>query len=399
MKKNLELQSFVFLCALAASVFQPYQSAFFKFSKNLSSSQIGLIISFTSLSGIIFSSIFARLSDSKSSRLNFLYASISSAIIGYSFLTYLTGFYLIFIIYILLIGLSSMTTAQMFAYAKDILQETKNTNSYLITLRAIVSFAWIFGPLLASILIKLYSYSGLLLGTILIYLLCIIALASLPKKLNGCIKTIKKEQEKCPKTELLCSFFIFTLLETVNNIANINFPLYMINILKFDTKYVGFATAISATLEIPCMLFFAFCQKKNTYTGKFIPIGIFSCILFFLLEHIIQNVYIFITVYSLKAFFNATYKGLGIPYFQNLLPANQTGFSTTLFTNTTRVGSLLGGVIIGSIGGYKNDFFSISILLCIFSFMIYFTQFFLCTKRVENNEKKSKSFCNNTGFQ
>ena len=157
----------------------------------------------------------------------------------------------------------------------------------------------------------------------------------------------------------------------MNVIANTNMPLYITNILGYGKKYVGYLTAFSALIEVPCMVILATLAIKKVNHKFIIGCGIISGCMFFLLAGSCSNIRIIIFVYIFKSIFNAVYKGIGIAFFQKMIPEN-CGISTTLFTNTTRVGAIVGGGIVGSYGSYKENFFAIAIIFGIFSLILYF---------------------------
>ncbi len=71
-----------------------------------------------------------------------------------------------------------------------------------------------------------------------------------------------------------------------------------------------------------------------------------------------------IVAQGLNAAFVAVSMGIGISYFQDFLPG-QPGAATTLYTNTTRVGSITAGLIVGSVAelwGYRSVFFACATL-------------------------------------
>lgn len=376
LKGYWKLIVFVFLCAAASALFQPYQSVFLKEMKHATSSQMGLFVSLNSMAGIFFSSLFAKISDRPNYRKAILTLAIICAIIGYFCYKFVSDFHLLLAISSVFIGISTMITAQMFAFAKDILENTeKNTEPYITILRTVVSFAWVFSPLLASILINLPQYSGIIGGTIVSYAIAVIILHMLwdsneSRKESNNLNAIEKTNEHKPYICIIINFLVFTILESINVISNTNMPLYITDVLGYNNKYVGFLTGFSALMEIPCMMFLAYLSLKKVKTDYMVFCGILSGIIFFMSLRNISNIYMIAFVFIFKSIFSAVYKGIGITFFQKMIPQN-CGISTTLFTNTTRMGAIVGGFIVGSIGGYKKDFFVVSTAMGTISFILY----------------------------
>lgn len=366
---------FVFFCATASALIQHYQSVFLQEIKNATSNQIGIFVSLNSIAGIFFSTLFSMVSDRFRQRKKILSMALCNAILGYICYLFIDEFFFLLISSSVFIGVSTMITAQIFAYAKDILRkEVNDTEPYITVLRTIVSFAWVFSPMLASMLIKIPKYKGIIGSAIVSYIIAFLILQFNFSTLTEDIKaelTHKEDiYEQKSNLYILINFLVFTLLEAMNVIANTNLPLYITKILGYSNKYVGFLTALSSLMEIPCMLFLAYLAFKKIRMEYIIFYGISSGIIFFLLLKEVNSMYMIMLIFVFKAIFNAVYKGIGISFFQKMIPQN-CGISTTLFTNTTRMGSIVGGIIIGSIGGYKNNFFFVSMVMGIISFLLY----------------------------
>lgn len=370
-----QLIIFIFLCAAAAALIQPYQSVFLREIKNATASQIGIFVSANSIAGIFFSTLFSKISDRNNQRKIVLSMALCSAIIGYICYEFISNFYFLLVTSLVFIGISTMITAQMFAYAKDVLgKEVEDTEPYITVLRTFVSFAWVFSPMLASVLTKIPKYRGIIGGSIVCYIIAFLVLqlcfGNSAEEIKDGADNNEDVYEHKAYLYIFINFSVFTILEAMNVIANSNIPLYITNILGYSNKYVGLLTALSALIEIPCMLFLAYLSFKGIRMEYIIFYGISSGIIFFLLLKQFNSIYMIMVVFIFKAIFNAIYKGIGISFFQKMIPQN-CGISTTLFTNTTRMGSIVGGFVIGSIGGYQNDFFDVAAAMGIGSFLLY----------------------------
>lgn len=392
LKGYWKLIIFVFLCAAAAALFQPYQSVFLKEMKNATSSQIGMFVSLNSIAGIFFSSLFAKISDKHNHRKGILTIALFSAIAGYIAYKYVKDFYLLLAISLVFIGISTMITAQMFAFAKDILEsKVEDTEPYITILRTIVSFAWVFSPLLAAVLIKIPQYTGIIWGTIIGYVAAGIILHTFwGRKSKELVKTEKYTHEMVsghkPYAYIIINFSVFTILESINVISNTNIPLYITDVLGYSSKYVGFLTGFSALVEIPCMIFLAYLSLKKIKIEYMVYCGIISSMIFFVMLKNVFSIHLIIFMFIFKSIFNAVYKGIGITFFQKMIPQN-CGISTTLFTNTTRMGAIVGGVVVGSFGGYKKNFFLVAATMGAISFLLYLLG---CKMEKHYNAKCSK---------
>ncbi len=154
----------------------------------------------------------------------------------------------------------------------------------------------------------------------------------------------------------------------------LNMPLYVTEYLKDDESHVGYLASLCAGLEVPLMIILgAIASKFRTKTllmvgsifgfGYYFSIGVFDSFTAMLIGQLAL------------AFFLAILLGLGISYFQDILP-DFPGYASTLFANAMVIGqlggNLLGGVM-SDIVGLGNVFFVSSFSIALAFVLLIFT--------------------------
>lgn len=126
-----------------------------------------------SLSGIIISTLFSRLSDKKPVRKWIIVGSCVSASVGYVFYANTDSYIVLMLVSCTFMALSFSAFPQLFALAREVVEReaSEDVTVVMAVLRALVSLAWILGPVMASFIIYQFSYTGLFLVVSLMYML------------------------------------------------------------------------------------------------------------------------------------------------------------------------------------------------------------------------------------
>lgn len=369
----IKLSILLFICSSASALVNPFLSIFLSQNLNASASQIGLFVSLNSISGIIISTILGRISDKASDGRIILAIAILAGLIGYILYALITQFYLLLIVSIIFIGLSSVINSQIFVYAKQNFDGDEKSQSKITFLRTFVSIAWVSSPLLGALLDDKLGFNGLFLGTSISYLFSFIILIIFfkpkpkehiePKK-----NDIKKDKVYSNKYIIEC-FIVFTLLQVINTVLNTSVPLYVTENLHYGNAYIGIISSFAAFAEIPFMIILASLSIKFPIK-HLINAGIITCLCFLILLLYVNNIYLIIFIHILKAVFVSAYMGIGIAFFQDMMP-NRYGTSTTLYTNTTRLGTILGGMVISMFSVSYSQIFIILIIICVLSLIVF----------------------------
>lgn len=164
-------------------------------------------------------------------------------------------------------------------------------------------------------------------------------------------------------------FIVFTMLQAINTVLNTDVPLYITKVLHCPNIYIGYLSSFSAITEIPITIVLAMMSMKMD-VRKLINIGILSGIVFLILLTQASNIYIVIGIHIIKSVFVSAFMSLGMAFFQNMIPEKY-GISTVLYTNTTRAGNILGGMIMSLIGESFTYVFIVLLCICMFSLLLF----------------------------
>jgi SET family sugar efflux transporter-like MFS transporter len=360
----------LFISGISTGLTTPFLPLFITQEINVSMAYLGYFTALSALSSIIISTVMGRISDYCTNRKNVLLMAAFSGAAGYYFFIFIRNYYSLLLISVVFIGISSAVTPQLFAYAGQLLDKSNPKNSPLAIsiLRIFPSIAWIICPTVGSLIIDKSDFNGLFMSVTVSYgFITLVMLVSLK---NRSIKRerlshVNKLQLHSNIVTLLCAF---TILQTVNTISVINIPLFIVNILYGSSRDVGIIFSISTALEVPFMIWFGILSLKLS-KGFIIRMGIISGILYFLGLVFSTKIWNVILIQLFNSCFVSSFVGLGISCFQDLIP-KEYGTSTTLYNNTIRLGSIIGGLITSSIGallGVRAVF-----LVCVGSSLIAF---------------------------
>lgn len=142
-------------------------------------------------------------------------------------------------------------------------------------------------------------------------------------------------------------FIASTLMWTCNSMYLINMPLYITRELGLEEKLAGVLMGTAAALEIPFMLL------AGHYTQRFgkrpmMLLAVLAGVGFYVGLVTLSSQHALIALQLLNAIFIGIVAGIGMSYFQDLMPG-RAGVATTLFANSIRTGSIMAGAIAGTV--------------------------------------------------
>lgn len=137
-----------------------------------------------------------------------------------------------------------------------------------------------------------------------------------------------------------------------NSLYIINMPLFIINELHLPEKLAGVMMGTAAGLEIPTMLIAGYFAKRlgKRFLMRVAAVGGVCFYAGMLMAH---SPVILLGLQLLNAIFIGILGGIGMLYFQDLMPG-QAGSATTLYTNTSRVGWIIAGSVAGIVAEIWN---------------------------------------------
>ncbi len=357
----------IFALGVASSSALPYLPLFAVRAAHMTPLQLGLFLTSNSLCSILISTLIGRWSDRLPSRRPLVLLSFLSAMCAYLLLTTTTSYPLLLLIGGLLLGTGASAFPQLFAYARVQLSPAGPgaTQHGLTTLRSMFSLAWVGGPLLGAALLGAYSFGGLFAFTAAAF-----GLGALPVLL-GSARRARTQAHAAPEQtphaaphanpvtarQLQLIALSFVLYSTALSMGSSALPLYVTQTLGGTSQQVGFLVGLCALIEIPVMLSFVL-RPRRMSPASMMVVGFGLLAGYVTLVAFSGSFWMLALAQLLRAVAIAISAGLGMAYFQDLMPG-RVGASTTLFANTSNAGSVLAGALFGGwaqLFGYHSVF-------------------------------------------
>jgi SET family sugar efflux transporter-like MFS transporter len=364
---------------LAYSFVVPFYSMWGTKHVGMSNWGFGVFMTITSISGIIISTWLARRSDTHYSRRSILLLGCVTGFLGYLGYAYVKNVVLLTLIGSILLGISSITFAQLFAYAREAIARhgipQGEAPLYMNIFRLLFSLSWTIGPAIAAWVMIHSSYEGIFVVCASFFVLLFIIVwfcipARPPPASLTAVKTPLWQVLKRP--DLLRYFAAIALVFLCITMGMMNLPLMILDTLGGTQQQVGYAYSIAPVFELPFMFYFGMLASRGN-PGRLIRIGIFIALAYYALLTFVQVPWHIYPLQVLSAAMIAVVSGIAITFFQSYIP-DQPGTATNLYTTANRAGSTLGYLFFGTMSevlGYRAVFM-VCAVLCAAAFLLLF---------------------------
>lgn len=345
----------------------------------------GVMMALFALAGFMVNTIVARFSDRANfNRKYMIMFSVMMAAIAFSTYFYIDNPVVFIMIYVFFGGMGAPAMPQLYASARESINVSASSKNAVFAntlLRSMFSFGFLFGPLVGTVLLKKFGFAGIFGGTILLYIIVLLSFLLFYKEIKveklayskGHIEPVAPNLLK--DMYLLIPFLAFVFLHIGQWMYTLNMPLFVTEFLNADESNVGYLASLCAGLEVPFMIILGILASRfQTRTllmvgavfggGYYFSIGVFDSVTAMLIGQIGL------------AFFLAILLGLGISYFQDILP-DFPGYASTLFSNAMIAGQLLGnllGGVMSDVVGLGNVFYVSSSFVLIAFILLIFTK-------------------------
>jgi SET family sugar efflux transporter-like MFS transporter len=235
----------------------------------------------------------------------------------------------------------------------------------VIHTRAVISFAWVAGPPLATVIM------GGLGNRSILPVLAVVALFNMATTLlmmaryrtrpndrdaNTDADDVK-EAEPVPRGALIAVVIGFIALQATNSAAVSIMSLFVTERLGLALIWSGIALGASALLEIPALLIIGrLSQRISSHT--LIMSGCITGTVYYIAMAFVADPITLVLLQVLNAWFFGIVAGVGLTTFQEMIP--RPGLASGLFTNTRRLGAIVSGPIIAlgsaTAAGYQGTF-------------------------------------------
>lgn len=344
-----------FLTGIAGALKTPTLSIFLTDEVHARPAMVGFFFTGSAVIGILVSQFLAGRSDKRGDRKSLIVFCCLLGVLACTLFAWNRNYFVLLFVGVFLSSFGSTANPQMFALAREHADKTgREAVMFSSFLRAQVSLAWVIGPPLAYALAMGFSFTVMYLSAAVAFIVCGVMvwlfLPSMQKELPLATGTIEAPRRNRRDTLLL--FVICTLMWGSNSLYIINMPLFIINELHLPEKLAGVMMGTAAGLEIPTMLIAGYFAKRlgKRFLMRVAAVGGVCFYAGMLMAH---SPVILLGLQLLNAIFIGILGGIGMLYFQDLMPG-QAGSATTLYTNTSRVGWIIAGSVAGIVAEIWN---------------------------------------------
>lgn len=344
-----------FLTGIAGALQTPTLSIFLTDEVHARPAMVGFFFTGSAVIGILVSQFLAGRSDKRGDRKSLIVFCCLLGVLACTLFAWNRNYFVLLFVGVFLSSFGSTANPQMFALAREHADKTgREAVMFSSFLRAQVSLAWVIGPPLAYALAMGFSFTVMYLSAAVAFIVCGVMvwlfLPSMRKELPLATGTIEAPRRNRRDTLLL--FVICTLMWGSNSLYIINMPLFIINELHLPEKLAGVMMGTAAGLEIPTMLITGYFAKRlgKRFLMRVAAVGGVCFYAGMLMAH---SPVILLGLQLLNAIFIGILGGIGMLYFQDLMPG-QAGSATTLYTNTSRVGWIIAGSVAGIVAEIWN---------------------------------------------
>ncbi|EIE3746571.1 sugar efflux transporter [Staphylococcus pseudintermedius] len=373
------------LIGMGIAITVPFFVLFATNQLGMTTNQFGLLLALAAISQFTMNSIVARFSDTHAiNRKVIIIVGLFMGAISFTLPFFVHSVVLFIILYAIFQGLFAPAMPQLFASARESINQSTSSSRAVFAnsvLRSMFSFGFLFGPLVGNILNQSWGYSGLFGGTVAIILTTLLLQVfffkdiKAKKPVRDSIMTEQDAPSMLKHRYLIVPFIAFVLLHIGQWMYTLNMPLFVTQYLHEEEKYVGHLASLCAGLEVPFMIILGMVASK-VETRTLLAIAAVCGSLFFGSIGIFESIHMMLVGQVLLAAFLAVLLGIGISYFQDVLP-QYPGYASTLFANAMVIGQLLGNLLGGAMSqwvGLGNVFYVSALSLACGFVLILFTK-------------------------
>lgn len=361
----LSFMILTFFAGLGGAFFNPILSSFLANEVKVEPLAIGFFYTLNALVGIVVSQLLARYSDRRGHRKTLILCGLTIAAANCLLFLWCRSYFVLASLGILLLSIGASASPQMFALAREF-KDQAGERSIMFTsaMRSQLSLAWVVGPAIAFSVVTGFGFTTLFAIAMSVYLISmLIAWIKLPDIKPSHTTSATPYNIPNNNRDAIKLFIACTLMWSCNNMYIMSMPLYIDHELHLPPQLAGWMMGTAAALEIPLMLMAGYLTRF----WRMQSLLLFSCaagFAFYVGMQLTQNPHLLLVLQLGNAAFIGILGGLGMVYFQDLMP-DKAGQATTLFTNSIYTGSVVAGATAGIVAQYW-DYSATFIVACLF---------------------------------
>jgi SET family sugar efflux transporter-like MFS transporter len=344
-----------FLTGIAGALQTPTLSLFLSEEVHACPAMVGFFFTGSAVIGILVSQFLAGHSDRRGDRKSLIVVCCLLGVLACLLFAWNRNYFVLLFAGVFLSSFGSTANPQMFALAREHAEQTgREAVMFSSILRAQVSLAWVVGPPLAYALALGFGFTAMYLNAAAAFVVCaLVVRLFLPSMRKAPLAAgAVAEAPRRNRRDALLLFIACTMMWGTNSLYIINMPLYIIHELHLPEKLAGVMMGTAAGLEIPTMLIAGYYARR--FGKRFLlRVALASGLLFYTGMLTARHTALLLALQVLNAVYIGILAGIGMLYFQDLMPG-QAGAATTLYTNTTRVGWIIAGSLAGVVAEIWN---------------------------------------------
>ncbi|WP_198170421.1 sugar efflux transporter [Deinococcus arboris] len=352
----------VFLLGFGLSLAVPYMALFAVGEVGLTPLQLGLFLTSNAVAAVLIATRLARWSDRWTNRKPLVLLTLVAGGLGYGLLCITRSYPALLVTGAVFLATGAAAFPQVFSFARATLQDVppELAERALTVLRAVFSLSWVVGPGLGAAVLAGFDFVGVFAAAAACFVLAAAPLLRVPGRTPRA-SVPATAPASAPRRAVAWGALAFVLYGMAMSMGMTVFPLFVTGTLGGTGGQVGFLVGLCALLEIPVMLALV-TWRRLPPVAWLVAAGMALFAVHFALLFLAQGQALLVAAQVLRAVVLALLAGLGMAYFQELMPGRFAA-ATTLFANTSSLGGMLSGVTAGAWAqafGYRSVF-----LLCL----------------------------------
>jgi len=354
----------VTVVGLVTSFVSPFLPLYLSGDLRAAPGLVSLFLFAMPLAAVGVASVVGRVSDRPGMRYRVLILAALAGCAGFLLFAVVRQYWAALAVAMILLAAATALMPQVFAFSRALLDRTHPSRAAtgISWLRSLLSLAWVAGPPLAAYLIGTIDFRGLFIVVAVMHLAVLPVLMRFGRAATADPPVANGDDSTAPaasgptRGQLVLTSTAFVLLQSAGTLGVMSMSLFVSVDLHGDVGEAGVILGVCAGLEIPLMVLFGALAHRWPL-HRLVLLGGTIGVAYFLTMSLTSAVWHAIVAQALNACFIAAVTGLGISYFQDLMPG-RLGRATTMFTNTYRLSAMLAGLLIGvvQVAGYRFSY-------------------------------------------
>ena len=349
-----------FLSGIAGALLAPTLSLFLTTEVKVRPLWVGLFYTVNAIVGIAVSFLLAKRSDTRGDRRKLILVCCLMAVGNCLLFAFNRDYLTLITAGVLLSAIANTAMPQIFALAREYADSSaREVVMFSSVMRAQLSLAWVIGPPLSFTLALNYGFTVMFVIAAATFAICALlvwfTLPSVPRvapvepadTLIAAPSAPIAPVSAWRNPDVRRLFIASVLMWTCNTMYIIDMPLYITADLGLPENLAGLLMGTAAGLEIPAMLLAGYYVKRFGKRNMML-FAVAAGILFYAGLVVFKFKLALMVLQLFNAIFIGIIAGIGMLYFQDLMPGRP-GAATTLFTNSISTGGILAGVLQGAL--------------------------------------------------